>query len=64
MEIQSIGIPADALVDEGEQNPQGELINLLKNFIFSPFQSDREKQRKKVKKNSLTVFINIFALEV
>lgn len=52
MEIQSVGIPADALVDEGEQNPQGGLINLMKNFFFTPFQSNREKQRKKVKKNS------------
>lgn len=52
MEIRSIGIPADALVDENEQTPQGGLMNLLKNFIFSPFKSDREKQRKNVKKKS------------
>lgn len=52
MEIQSIGIPADALVDDCEHNPQGGIINLIKRIFFSPFQSDREKEKKKLKKNS------------
>lgn len=52
MEIQSIGIPADAIVDDGEHNPQGGIINLIKRIFSSPFQSDREKEKKKLKKNS------------